>query len=373
MTGCWDLSTCENKAFRGSDLKWAADTRWRKILIVGGVVLLALARWFAPRTKAAQNVLQHLDVIPILVAGVLFGWRSAAWVTGFTALLLVPQVWWMWRHDLVYAFDQVGELAVFGAAGLVAGWLADREHKARRELESVYSELRANVERLKKAERLSAVAQLAANMAHEIRNPLAGISGAAGILKRGHATAENVGECIEIIHKESQRLNKLLTSFLDFARPRTPRFQSTDLREVIDSVIALAGHSPGANAIEFRRKIDSALPEIECDSEQLKQVLLNLAINAIQATEQGIVEFQAAARGKWAVITVRDQGRGIPPEHQERIFDPFFTTKDNGTGLGLAIASKIVEQHGGTLAATNAPERGLDIVLQLPLRRVTAQ
>jgi signal transduction histidine kinase len=284
-----------------------------------------------------------------------------------------PQLWVVWRHDLVYATDQVGELAVFGAAGLVAGWLADRERKATLELERVYSELRENIERLKKAERLSAVAQLSANMAHEIRNPLAGISGAAGILKRGNATSENLRECIEIIEKESQRLNKLLTSFLDFARPRTPRFQPADLREIIDSVIALAGHSPGAGAIEFRRAIDCDLPEIECDSEQLKQVLLNLVINAIQATRQGIVELQAAVRGRWAVITVRDEGTGIPPEHQERIFDPFYTTKDNGTGLGLAIACKIVEQHGGTLTAANAPERGLDIVVQLPLRRAAVQ
>src|SRR5215831_8821353 len=242
-----------------------------------------------------------------------------------------------------------------------------------RQPENVYRELRENLERLKKAERLSAVAQLSANMAHEIRNPLAGISGAAGILKRGHANAENVRDCIEIIEKESQRLNKLLTSFLDFARPRTPRLQPTDLREVIDSVIALATHSPGASGIEFRSSIDRELPEVECDSEQLKQVLLNLVINGIQATRQGVVELQAAARGAWAVITVRDEGCGIPPEQRERIFDPFFTTKDNGTGLGLAIASKIVEQHGGTLSAVNAPGRGLDVVVQLPLQRMVTQ
>jgi signal transduction histidine kinase len=354
-------------------LKWLADARWRKTLILSGIILLAITRWFAPPAKAVHNVLYNLDVIPILVAGMFFGWRSAAWATAFTALLEFPQLWVVWGHDLVYATDQVVELAIFCAAGLVVGWLADRERKGRLELESVYSELRENLERLKKAERLSAVAQLSANMAHEIRNPLAGISGAAGILKRGNATADNAAECVEIIQKESQRLNKLLTSFLDFARPRTPRFQPTDLSEVIDSVVALAAHSPGADAIEFRRTIDGDLPEIECDSEQMKQVLLNLAINAIQATGTGVVEFQALTRGKWAVITVRDQGSGIPPEHQEHIFDPFFTTKDSGTGLGLAIASKIVEQHGGTLAAKSAPERGLDIVVQLPLQRVLAR
>ena len=94
-------------------------------------MLLSIARWLVPPAKAVQNVLYHLDVIPILVAGMFFGWRSAVWATALTAALEFPQLWVVWRHDRIYATDQVGELAVFGAAGLVAGWLADRERKAR--------------------------------------------------------------------------------------------------------------------------------------------------------------------------------------------------------------------------------------------------
>jgi signal transduction histidine kinase len=353
-------------------LNWLGETRWRKILIVVGIAALAGLHWVAPPTKSVHNALFHLDIIPILFAGMLFGARAAIVATALIAVLELPQVWLKWAHEPVYVMDQVGELGVFGAAGVVVGFLAERQRKTTAELENVYTELRQNIERLTKAERLSAVAQLSASLAHEIRNPLAGISGAAGILRRGHASAENVRECVEIIEKESQRLNKLLTNFLEFARPRAPRLQPTDLSAVIDSVVTLAAHSPGASMVEFRRVIADGLPEVECDSEQLKQVLLNLVINSIEEAPRGVVELRASAHGDWATITVRDQGQGIPPERQAQMFDPFFTTKDSGTGLGLAIASKIVEQHGGVLRAANAPGRGMDLIVRLPLRRTVS-
>src|SRR5262249_30427367 len=153
-----------------------------------------------------------------------------------------------------------------------------RSHSAQlertsRELAKVYGELRENIDRLKMAERLSAVAELSASLAHEIRNPLAGISGAAGILKRGTASGRNMSECVEIIEKESHRLNKLLTGFLDFARPRPLRLQPTDLAAVFDSVVAVASHAPEAARIQFEYEVPERFPEIECDSEQLKQVL----------------------------------------------------------------------------------------------------
>jgi signal transduction histidine kinase len=111
---------------------------------------------------------------------------------------------------------------------------------------------------------------------------------------------------------------------------------------------------------------------VQCDSEQLKQVLLNLLMNAVHATGKGEVNLQAYTRDGAAFIVVRDEGAGIPKDQEDRIFEPFFTTKPNGSGLGLAIASKIVEQHGGLLTARNAPGKGLTMVLQLPVKRDSA-
>lgn len=358
-------------------MEWLRDARWRKGIILAAILLISAAHWLIPRPdKQFHNFLYHLDFFPILMTGMLFGWRASLIATALTVTTEIPLAWMLWRHDAVYLTDQIGETAMFGLAGVVVGFMADRARRqtatlegTTRELEKVYLELQQNLDRLKKAERMYAVAQLSASLAHEIRNPLAGISGAAGILKRGNATKENVQECLDIIDKESQRLNKLLTNFLEFARPRAPRLQPTDIAAIINAVIALAGRSAEARGIAFQRVVDAELPEVQCDAEQLKQVLLNLVMNAVQATGNGTVELHAFTRDGAACIAVRDQGSGIPEAQQDRIFDPFFTTKESGTGLGLAIASKIVEQHGGALTAENAPGKGLTMIVQLPLER----
>jgi two-component system sensor histidine kinase HydH len=356
------------------------DHRSQNLLVVGGILLLALSHWFIKEPdKHLNNLLYNLNFIPILIGGMVLGWKTAVYATLLTLVAEVSHLWTVWPNDEAYRMDQIFETFASGIAGVVVGLLASRErrHRAKleeatRELAEVNRELRNNFERLTKAERMYAVAQLSASLAHEIRNPLASISGAAGILKRGHATPDNVEECLDVIEKESNRLNKLLANFLNFARPRAPRFQATDLAAVIDSTVALARHSGEASSIEFRRSIDGTLPEAQCDSEQLKQVLLNLLMNAVHATGKGAVDLHAYAREGSVFITVRDEGSGIPKEQENRIFEPFFTTKTNGSGLGLAIASKIVEQHGGILSAENAPGKGLTMVLQLPVTQETA-
>jgi two-component system, NtrC family, sensor histidine kinase HydH len=371
----WRLGQCENE-----DYVVLRDHRSQKLLMVGGILLLASSHWFiGGPDKHLNNLLYNLNFVPILVGGMLLGWRTAVLATLLTLAAEMPHLWKFWPNDETYRMDQIFETFASGIGGVVVGLLASKERRQRakleattRQLAAVNQEMRDNLERLTKAERMYAVAQLSASLAHEIRNPLASISGAAGILKRGNASADNERECLEVIEKESNRLNKLLANFLNFARPRAPRFQPTDLVAVIDSTIALARHSGEASGVEFRRTIDGALPEVQCDSEQLKQVLLNLLMNAVHATGRGAVDLNAFARDGAAFIVVRDEGAGIPKDQEDRIFEPFFTTKPNGSGLGLAIASKIIEQHGGLLTARNAPGKGLTMVLQLPVTRETA-
>lgn len=347
---------------------------YQKLLIGGALVLLALSHWLFGPDKLLHNLLYNLDFIPILVAAMLFGWRGAVAATLLTLAAELPHLRTYWPTDTAYQLDQLAETAGFGIAAVVLGILAstERAHRQRleetgKELARVNNELVQNLDRLTKAERMYAVAELSASLAHEIRNPLASISGAAGILSRGQASLENREECFEIIQKESHRLNKLLSNFLDFARPRAPRLQMTDLAAVMESTIALARHSGEADGIRFDYRVENALPEVRCDPEQMKQVLFNLLINAVHATGRGTVQLEACCRNGAVVVTVRDQGHGIPKEKESRIFEPFFTTKAEGSGLGLAIAGKIVEQHGGTLTARNIPGKGLTMELQLPL------
>lgn len=351
-----------------------------------GVMLLVLAllTWVtSPRAVVAHNILHHLNILPLMLGGMLFGWRGALKVLLLAALLQAPSIYRHWHWDPLDAQDQVVELSTFGAAGLIAGVVADRERWQRKrvettklELERVYTELRQNIEQLKKTERLTAAGQLAASLAHEIRNPLASISGAAGILARGQAPAASREECLDILMRESQRLNKLLTNFLDFARPRLPRFQWTEPVSVIQSVATLAQHAAILQEVDLRQEMPSRLREVECDAEQIKQVLLNLILNAVQATEgRGSVLIRGFETADRLCVEVRDHGRGIPPEDRDRIFDPFFTTKENGTGLGLAVAANIVAQHGGSLTCSpnGAEGRGTTFRMELPFARAQAR
>jgi signal transduction histidine kinase len=222
---------------------------------------------------------------------------------------------------------------------------------------------------MKRAERLFALGQLSAGLAHEIRNPLASIAGAAGILQRNLRLEQKDAECLAIIAKECQRLNSLLSQFLDFARPRAPRYQSTDVESLLDSVMALATHAIGTRPISLDKNVPPMTP-VECDPELLKQVILNLVINAIHATpDGGKISLSGGTREGRVVIEVRDEGCGINAADRDRIFDPFFTTKEGGTGLGLSVAHQIVEQHGGILTAEANPAQGMTFSVSLPLRR----
>jgi signal transduction histidine kinase len=345
------------------------------------VVALAIFTWIVPPQEyVLHNILHHMNILPFMLAGLLFGWRGALKALVLASVLLAPSIHRHWYTEHLDAQDEIVELSTFGTAGLIAGVLANRERLQRVraeitkiELEQVYLELHQNIDQMKKTERLTAAGELAASLAHEIRNPLASISGAAGILVRGQATPENRAECLDILMRESHRLNKLLTNFLDFARPRLPRFQWTDPVSLIQSVAALAKHAALLDDVELQQQMPERLREIEVDAEQIKQVLLNLVLNAVQATQgKGIVLIRSFATPDRFCVEVQDEGVGIPAENLDRIFDPFFTTKDSGTGLGLAVVANIVSQHGGSLTCRANGEQtpGTTFRMELPFERM---
>ncbi|HVW76237.1 MAG TPA: ATP-binding protein [Alloacidobacterium sp.] len=360
---------------------WLERSASGALLIALFLLVLALLTLVVPGSEIeSHNVLHHLNFLPLMVAGMLFGWRGAAIASVFAAVVNAPIIHHHWQKFPLDAKDQIVELCIFSAAGLIAGYLSDRERaqrtsleRTKRELEKVYTELQENIASMKKAERLSAAGRLSASLAHEIRNPLASISGAAGILKRGTGSAEYVRDCLEIIDKESQRLNKLLTGFLNFARPRSPRLQRTDPDAILGSVSALALHAAQAGNISIVHQRAADSPEIECDPEQLKQVLLNLLINAIDASPAGsTIRLRTVVEEHLLALEVEDSGSGIPEELTDQIFDPFFTTKPSGTGLGLAISSMIVAQHDGALIFHRNAGGGSTFRIELPLHKERA-
>jgi len=346
--------------------------------VLAGTLLISVVHHATPSSHLHwHNVFQHLYYVPTVVAALLFGWRGGLAAGLLAGISHLPDILQTLGDSPDYALEQMVEMPVLCLVGLLTGIFSDRDRKQRKDIENttsrlskVYQELQQNFEQMKRAERLFAVGQLAAGLAHELRNPLGSVAGAAGILQRNANLEPKHQECLEIINKESQRLNRLLTDFLDFARPRPPKFQSIDVDALLSSVIQLAAHGVGCRAVGLRKEMASPLPPLEGDQEMLKQMLLNLVINAIQAMpDGGEVVVSAALREEKLLICVRDQGRGIAPESRDRIFDPFFTTKDGGTGLGLPVAHRIVEQHGGVLRAEANTDGGTTFSAVLPLRQ----
>jgi signal transduction histidine kinase len=358
-------------------VKYQGTVGPRVAAAVAGVLLVSLLHLVTPLSMLHwHNVFQHLYYLPIVFAGLNSGWRGGLFVATVACVSNAPHDFLSFSVLPHYAIDQILDFPVFCAAGILTGTLTERGRRQRADLErttqrltEVYRQLQDNFEQMKRAERLFAIGQLSAGLAHEIRNPLASIAGAAGILQRNLHLERKDAECLEIISKECQRLDGLLTHFLAFARPRTPQYRATDFRVVIDSVMELAAHSVGKSLVQLRTEISPGLPPVECDPELLKQVLLNLIINAIQATPgRGEVLVSACLRGDRLTVAVRDEGCGIGGADRDRIFDPFFTTKENGTGLGLSVAHQIVEQHGGILTAEANPGGGTTFSVSLPLR-----
>jgi signal transduction histidine kinase len=174
---------------------------------------------------------------------------------------------------------------------------------------------------------------------------------------------------MELIMHESDRLDRIISDFLEFARLRTPRRVPSKLARCIDDVVTLVKqNTEKSEGVSIRTRFDAMLPDVWMDDEQMRQVFMNLAVNACEAMEhRGTLEIEAAPTGEQKVrIAFQDSGPGIDPEGLERMFEPFFTTKDGGTGLGLAMANKIVTAHGGSIEFKNA-ERGAVFTIVLPV------
>ena len=348
------------------------------VIAVGIAAATALHYLTSPSLILWHNLFQRLYYLPIIYAAVYFGWRGGMVASTCSAICYIPHIRMAWQHDMPdYAMNQYAEIIVFFLVGTVTGVLSDREREQRREVEAkseqlakANSELRDSFERIKRADRLSAIGQLSASLAHEIRNPLAGIDGAANLLDLPETPDEIRKGCLVVIHREVQRLNRLLTNLLDFARPREPEFRAVEPNRLIDSIIGLAGHSAQQKRITLRKDVPLSVPAFECDPEQMKQVLLNLLINAIQAmTGPGEIVLSARQNDSSVLISVSDQGPGIDEENLDKVFNPFFTTKDDGTGLGLSVVHQIITQHHGVVTAERNDGSGATFSLCIPLRQ----
>lgn len=341
----------------------------RAIGIAAGIAVATGLHYFtSPSLILWHNLFQRLYYLPIIYAAIFFGWRGGLLTSSASAICYVPHILMAWHGMPDYTMNQYAEIIVFFLVGTVTGALADRGMKQTRELAALNRELNDSFEQIKRADRLSAIGQLSASLAHEIRNPLASIDGATNLIESDQTPQEMRKASLAIIRKEVQRLNRLLTNLLDFARPRKPEFQAVPPERLIDATIALVGHSAQQKGITLRKDIPASAPAFECDPEQIKQVILNLTINAVQAMNgPGEIVLAARRSNGSVVISVSDQGPGISDDDMDKIFNPFYTTKEAGTGLGLSVVYQIVNQHGGAVTARRKPEGGMIFHLTIPL------
>ena len=279
----------------------------------------------------------------------------------------------------------------FGELGREFEGMVTQLEDARRSLLAEQEERRRVEEHLRRSERLASVGRLAAGLAHEIGTPLNVIGGRAEALQRRLGGNETTGRSLAIITAQIERISRIVRSLLDFARGSTPRLAPTSVVDVVRGVLDLMEHRIDRGGVRVALEVEPDLPRVRADADQLQQVFLNLASNALDAMPDGgsltIHAGRAAAPPTLAgspappgapgsnpppgfvAISMADTGTGIRVEHQGRVFDPFFTTKDvgQGTGLGLSVSYGIVRDHGGALELDSLPGAGSRFTVYLPI------
>jgi len=220
---------------------------------------------------------------------------------------------------------------------------------------------------IRRSERLAAIGRLMAGMAHEVRNPLNSISGFSQYLKSRFEPGTAERKSVDVIVREVDRLNRVITELLDFSRPREPGMEKLDLNEIVRSTLSLVEREASGKGIALVPELDPSGGAVKGDPDALKQLLLNLVLNSFQAMKDGgVLTVRTGISGKRPFLSVSDTGTGIREEDQERVFDPFFTTTDSGTGLGLANVHRIVLDHGAEIRLKSTPGEGTTFTVRFP-------
>jgi signal transduction histidine kinase len=271
--------------------------------------------------------------------------------------------------DSVMTFAQQAGLAIHNA--FMYQELKTFSQQMEEKIRKTTSDLRKTEAQLIRSEKLAALGQLAAGIAHEIRNPLTSINILIHSLTENLPAEDSRGEDLKVIGEEVDRMNEIVDQFLRFAKPAPPHFEKGKVLPICADVLQLLKPQMEKQGISVEQKFQS-LPSLLMDREQLKQVILNLLLNAIQAMPTGgrlILNGQMSGDGQWIQLSVQDSGIGIPSEDFNKLFDPFFSTKEGGIGLGLSIVHRIIDQHHGRIEVESSPGKGTVFTIWLPIHR----
>ncbi|MHB8928450.1 MAG: sensor histidine kinase [Bacillota bacterium] len=377
--------------------------RVRDALLIGAALaVITYLHYTTPPERIEYHALYRAAYnLPVIYAGLRFGLTGGVAVPIVASLLYAPWVILFIGRPEQGVLPAIADILLLNGAGWVTGMLQEVESRRRREyllyaekqrevreelerravrisemnreLERRLNEKKELEEQLRRADKLAALGQLVAGVAHEIKNPIGVVKTTVQVMEREFTGNEHVAEFTRVIKDECDRMNQRLSQFLGFARPAEPALADVDPREALETTLEMLGKYLPERRVTVEKELEAGLPAVRADDSQLRQVLLNLIINAVEAMPNGGeltfgVNLNRDDPG-YVTFVVGDTGAGIPEPDLARIFDPFYTTKPTGTGLGLAVAHRIVDAHGGFIEVESGPGQGTTFRVSLPVAR----
>lgn len=301
-----------------------------------------------------EIIFQRLYFLPIVLACFWFDTKGGLLTFCSVFLLLLPHLVRSWSGFSAADLTRIMQIVVYFVIAVTLG--------------EVVSLQKQQQMKAKQAENLAAIGKSLSAVAHDMKTPLIAIGGFANLLKKSFSQDTPEGSKLDIIISETARLESMVKNMLDFSRPLDLARNRVDIGLIVNECAAIIEESAKDRMIRIEIKIADGLPTPLLDQARIRQALINLLTNAVQASPQGeTVELRCYRKGKDLFLDISDCGCGIPLEMREAVFSPFFSTKKDGTGLGLPIVKKIVDAHGGTLEMIDNPCRGLTFRIVLPL------
>ena len=361
------------------------------VLLLLIVVAVGLLHTFTPTDKLVlHDFYRRISYFPIVVAALLYGIRGGLFLAACTSIAFIPHLRHFYHLGPSAYLAELPEIILYFGAGIVIGAIAGREKQLRikyqelsRQLERSYKKLHKQAsalveaeEQLHSSQKLSALGQLSASLAHEVKNPLAAIRGAVEILADDFPPQHPKHEFSEILLKETSRLSTTVEEVLRYSKQQqpllhSPRFES--LPKILERVMILLDNNFKSRNQMLTMNLDAQADTIMIDGDKMAQVFINLLLNSCEAMERnGTVEVTSMQDDTHVEIAFKDDGPGIGEEERKKIFTAFYSTKEEGTGLGLAISSRIVESYGGVLRVESRKSgTGACFIVSLPKSQET--
>ncbi len=328
----------------------------RKVkVILGAIALVCLLHYLTPlRYHFYHELFSRLYYFPIFLGGFWFGLRGGVLASLLVTLVYLPHLFFGWHPDRTLFYDKLLEVILFNIAGPLIGAMAERERRQR--------------SRIQELQTLAALGEAASSVAHEMKNMVIPIRGFLRRIREACQVDGQASSYLEIVDRESSRLEEMTKDMLSFARKAPLQRQEVHVGAFLAEMKEEMQETFRDNGVRLSCECRGGDMRAPMDREQMRQALVNVLQNALHASSEGKeVRLIATRDGDSIRLAVEDEGSGIPRENLDRIFLPFFTTKPKGTGLGLAITQGIVREHGGEIRVESVPEKGTRVWLELPL------